>query len=857
MSENFSPVEEQNSSSDDLNEAEKKLIEAARQGQRAQLAGARIRASIIRDLVLELRKDWVLQPMGVHIDDAVIEGELALEGCQLQKPLLFFKCRFGEADNLAPVLQLRDSRMKRIGFANCVINGRFNADRIYIESSAFIQNTVVRSRLRLRGSEIHGSLSLEQSTFVEPETAIVLDHARIDGPLLIRGAEIRGELRLPGARISGGVLAEESKLSNDTTAIVADGIQVDGPVVFNNAEIKGRLQFRGSEIKALLMNRSRISGQEPAIIAESLKVDGDFSFSNALIRGGITLNNAQILGQLQAAHAEIRGSGFSVSGAGVYVRQGWNMTGASLHGALRIDGAHIGKTFVANKLKIATDAQAISANVIHVAGDWIMRGADLSGSIRIPGADIEGQLALTDSTIKSGILAIRADGCRIRGGWYMGRARITGRIRFPAAIIDNQVRFKGSEFNVVQGPAIVLSGSRIKRDLILSDGFKATGGIVLDQTEVDGVVDFQGSNIECAYHYRSGTTVSLRDQDELVAIFDRTAVSFVDARLGRLQMPEKPEFRPVGIIDFSRAQVGTFEDYADAWPPPVDRKRPKETGRSLDELGLDIDHLILDGFSYEHLENPSGLLPGDPRSRSMSTAKSRLNWLFGQSEIDLYDHFKPQAWVQLSKRLDAQGFHEDARQLSIERRRWHRRSQSVKKLTQLQSYLLDLFALFGFNPWRTIGWMCVFVILFSGIWYTAAMNCTRSGCTDETVYVRSEYGRFSGDPATFQRTYPQFHALAYSFDLFIPIINFGYQDYWRPNIRYGPITSWKLPDSVSELARYVTDRGSGEPSGTNSFIVHITWGGILYVLSIVEMILGLVLSSLAITGFTGLLRQDD
>ena len=37
----------------------------------------------------------------------------------------------------------------------------------------------------------------------------------------------------------------------------------------------------------------------------------------------------------------------------------------------------------------------------------------------------------------------------------------------------------------------------------------------------------------------------------------------------------------------------------------------------------------------------------------------------------------------------------------------------------------------------------------------------------------------------------------------------------------------------------------------------LTWGGLLYALVVVEMILGLVLTSLAVTGFTGLLRGEE
>jgi len=213
--------------------------------------------------------------------------------------------------------------------------------------------------------------------------------------------------------------------------------------------------------------------------------------------------------------------------------------------------------------------------------------------------------------------------------------------------------------------------------------------------------------------------------------------------------------------------------------------------------------------------------------------------------------------MQLGSRLAAQGYHDDAQQVAIARRRAHRRSASVHGLSQTQSYLLDLFALFGFSPWRTVAWMVLFVALFAGIWSAAATYCAVPGCADETVFVRSEYGRFSSDPARRERTYPPLQPLALSFDLFIPVVSFGYQDYWRPNLRFAPFAEVPIPDPaiMSDALRRMT--GEVVPPRPPTTTLTLTWGGVLYVLYVFEMLLGLVLTSLAVTGFTGLLRRGE
>jgi hypothetical protein len=155
--------------------------------------------------------------------------------------------------------------------------------------------------------------------------------------------------------------------------------------------------------------------------------------------------------------------------------------------------------------------------------------------------------------------------------------------------------------------------------------------------------------------------------------------------------------------------------------------------------------------------------------------------------------------------------------------------------------LLDVFALYGFNPWRTVVWMVLFVALFTGIWAWAASGCSRPDCKDEQVFAMALKGNYGADEAKADAVYPAFNALAYSLDVFLPFIDLGFETHWRPNLGYRPLGAAALP----------------ELPGLGPFRPALTVGGVLYCLYVLEMLIGLILASLAVTGFTGLLKGEE
>jgi hypothetical protein len=827
----------------DCTAAEQAMLAAVLAGRVADLKGETVRSSMLRALVTEERSDWTLTPLGTSLKNATIQGTLDLEGCHISKPLVFDTCKFRPIETRRGTLRLRDARLKRMALYDCSIEGAIVADRMNVETALFLTGSTLDGQLRLRGAIIGEALATDGMHISHPgDVAILAVGIRVGGPWVMRNSEIAGEIRFSDARLGGGLLWEDVKIRNNAVAVVADGAVCDGTWSMRRATIVGPCRLRGTVVKALDAEQMTITAGSEAMNARGAEVRNDVVLDGAVLKGALLLGRAHIAGELSAKGAQFAGQGqdWAIGAGGLIVDQGVALAGAKLHGGILLAGARITQSIFASNIQIESSGRAIDADVMHVGGNWVMRGAKINGNIRLAGSQIDGQIGFTECQISGGgDLAIRADGAHVRGGWFMGRASITGLVRLPSAHLGNEMRLRGTRIEVGSGPALFASGVSIARELVLDGGFSAKGAIVLDRAEISGTLNLSGSRILSAVRAREGAAPGRTHDEILTERFDRIAVSLVDARLDRLVMPDTAETRPIGIVDLSRAHVGSYEDAAAAWPPVNGRTR-KPHSASGDAAP---DYLVLDGFFYDHLESPTGI-PASELGASRNhagAARMRKRWLEAQSGDDLELHFKPQAWVQLSRRLSAQGFTHDAREIDIARRRRQRRSASTSRSVRLQGWLLDVFALYGFNPWRTVLWMSVCILMFAAIWWTASLGCSRADCKDEQVFVMALKGNYGQDDAKAAQAYPGFAPLAYSLDVFLPFVNLGFKEHWRPITSYVPLVDIQLPGASWH----------GRSRAT------LTLGGILYCAYVVETLLGLILASLAVTGFAGLLRGEE
>jgi hypothetical protein len=785
------------------------LSAAVAAGETVDLGGARLDADRLRKLILAHALPAsvdgpaaAVTPFGVRIRNAEIVGRLDLEGADIPFPLVFSRITM-EAGGQNGSILLRDARIRRLYISNATLAGGIIADRAQFENGVMISGGRIGGPLSVRGGEIGGALAIEGAHLGDDRIALLAAGVRIRGPLVLRRAQCHGEVRLQRAHLEAGLRADEMEVTGDEARLYCDAARIGGDVILSKA-----------------------------------RIDGPVSFENATIAGSIKAEGLRVEAATVGFH-----------GAGLEIEQALELAAARIGGPLNLEGARIAKRFLAAGIEVDGGDTAIAADVIRIGGNWEMPSARLVGQIRMPGAEIAGQLRLTAAKLFGSALAVRGDGASIGGGAFFSRATIVGTVRFPAARIGNQFRFAGATIKVDDGVAVQAQGAEFRRDVELNAGFQTIGGIVLDQARINGTCDLTQSRIkscsiaDAANGTPAETAPRRAARNDPRPSLEDLALSLVDAEIDRLAMPERADERLRGIVDLSRARVGAYVDWAATWPP-LARGRANAKAPPAPP-----DHLVLDGFAYEHLENPSGLPVAAETGRGRTrVGERRIAWLSAQAPADTSTRFKPQAWVYLSKQLAAQGLDRDARLVTIERRRRERRSRWTTALGRWESRLLDWFALYGFNPWRTVMWMTAVVILFAGVWSWAASGCGAPGCFEEKVFVTTRRDAYA--PEALTERYPAFHPLAYSFDVFVPFVSFGYEDHWRPNLSYGPLATVRLPNLPAFIA--------GETDKDRIFAdVTITTGGFLYGLTIIEKILGLVLTSLMVTAFTGLLRGHE
>ncbi len=95
-------------------------------------------------------------------------------------------------------------------------------------------------------------------------------------------------------------------------------------------------------------------------------------------------------------------------------------------------------------------------------------------------------------------------------------------------------------------------------------------------------------------------------------------------------------------------------------------------------------------------------------------------------------------------------------------------------------------------------------------------------------------------------------------DVFMPFVSFGYADHWRPNMAWALIAEIPQPITFAPIEYKAAGEITGQTSDTDKPVptFKITLGGVLYGFIILETVIGIVLASLLITVFTGLLRGD-
>lgn len=678
--------------------------------------------------------------------------------------------------------------------------------------------------LRLHGGLISGILNLEDCSVAIP---LVLVNVRFEQEIVLRRAKMKM------------LWIESSKL----TGLDGQDVTVDGPVILQKCRIDGTVCFQGATINGNLhCHGSKLDAKGGvALICGGAEVRGSVHLNKGFAaHGEVNFVGAQIQGALECQGASVRVSPGQTAlqcsrlrlGSTAFLRDGFssegsvNFVGATIDGSLEFDAA---------KLNNGTGS-SLNLGSARISGSvHLRRQFESVGQVNLEGVSIGGALDCRGGKFANpkgrSLLCVRASiatdvNCS-------GEFVAVGEVTLNRARIGGSFMCDGGKFSNPGLTAIDASGATIEENAFLRDGFTA-----------DGQVDFAAAQIrrlECDGGKFNGAPVSLRCNGTVVAeaVFLRrgfSSIGCVDltaSALGALDLSGGTFRKGTALVGLKlrRAKIRTAIKFVDRDPQSRTPAQPILQADAIDLSGCQAEALVdgaevwpfisemtLDGFRFERIED------------SPTSSRERLNWLYRQPKAHLAEEFRPQPWQHLAGVLRASGHVEDAQEIAIEKRK--RQPTSTRGVTRALDKLLSGFLLhtcgYGYRPWTAIAWCIYTVIAFWLVYAAAADNglFVPAGTVEQKLVLESPSIPEKGSSASAVNAAQAFDGLLYSADVFLPIVDAQAEQIWKPG------------------------RDAASPGTAPIYVVLLRYA------ILVEALLGVILTSLAIASFAGWLRAD-
>jgi len=206
----------------------------------------------------------LVEPSGVRVIGAVIEGELDLSALEIPFPVWCDRCIIKGG------VTLDDARTDLVVFEGSRCGG-FRAERAHVQGNLHLRaGLCCEGEARVGGAAIEGDLDCSSATFVNHSgLALFADRVRVTGSVFLSdgfsatGAEELGAVRLVGAEIGGNLSCTAGTfLNEDGPALIADHVRVTGTVFLSagfsatGAKELGAVRLVGAEIGGNLACRN-------------------------------------------------------------------------------------------------------------------------------------------------------------------------------------------------------------------------------------------------------------------------------------------------------------------------------------------------------------------------------------------------------------------------------------------------------------------------------------------------------------------------------------------------------------------------------------------------------------------------
>ncbi|MGI5233475.1 hypothetical protein [Actinoallomurus sp. CA-142502] len=592
--------------------------------------------------------------------------------------------------------------------------------------------------IKVRGARILGPLDLEACGLACP---LLLRDCYIDDPINLDEATAPA-IRLPGCHLPG-LSAKRVRILGNLE--FNDGFLAGGEVSLLSARIGGALWLSG-----LLTNPGGV-----ALSAGGITVDQDMvCVPRFTAKGEVDLSGARIGGQLDLSGAQlINPDGRALHADGLRVEQGMYCSdGFTACGDVNLlGGARVGGDLLLSGARLSNPGgHALHADGLRVGqGMYCLDRFTARGEVSLLGADIGGPLVLAGARLSNpGRPALHADRIGVGQGMFCSdRFSAEGEISLIGAHIGGDLVLSGARLANPGGPALTADQLSVDHGMDCSE-FTARGEVRLVGAHI-GEFDLHNAdltepgeyalaadqisiarNMDCSKLFTAGGEVRLRGANVggQLTLF-RAALN---NRKGKALDLRSARVAELGLRDASCEGI-------------IDLTNAR-VGAFDDDQATWPQILRLRGFTYQTLEN------------DQVSVHDRLRWLTRHP-----GGYTPQIYDQLAEAYRRAGNAEAARKVGVAKQR--RRRSALNPL----NWLLYVTIGYGYRTWLAAVWLAGLAAL--GWW----------------VFGRAY-------PQHMTRATPNapgFHALAYTLDVLLPIVDLGQEKAWTPN-GWAEYWTWSL-----------------------------------------------------------------
>lgn len=644
---------------------------------------------------------------------------------------------------------------------------------------------------------------------IETNTPILLA-GRPDDERMVRATFLRWQCR-GGTRncihLDGAIITGSLDLSHSEVAM---------PLILKRCQFRDEVSLHHAHLLYINLEESIF---EHDVEAHGMTVSEDLNARGIQLKGCLTLEDAHIEKTLTLNDAILHQSSpqnvddkCTIFADGMIVGGDANFIGLnSCGGEVRLIGAHIGGDLACCKAALSFDGEcALHASRIIVDGSIFLReGFRSIGGVAFDLARIGGYFDCRDAKITANAVndgparhgkSLAAQGIDIKGSVKLNNSTFDGEVNFSAAKIGMEFNASGSHF-YSDREALNVESAHVSSSVCLNR-ITATGTVRLTNL-------YSGHNVWCENMTLTGMP---DDIDHKPYALRGDAMKVVDGFFfySRREFPDSATNNSTsksykycdpkisGCVCLSHAAIGQLNDGDCLWPADY----------------------RLDHFTY----NTFG-------SFADTSLPQRITWVSNESG----EEFHQQPYEHLAYVFRQKGLNEYVKAILIRKRDERAKVSKTNWISRIPHVLLKYIIAYGYRPYRII-WFLLGLALLGWITFAWANRLGHMVPSRDSIYANECYLspitsrdcqgwiEITSETAV-PDNYPELVPLVYAIESTIPIVHLGQTDYWRP--------AYDTSDALWSQAGWY-------------FIVY-QW---------IHIVLGWVLSTVAVAGLTGLARRE-